>query len=154
MSKRLESLFFREMRFIVRGEHFMSRKTVRWIRMIQIVLYRILWSIPRFLILPGLWKARAKRESVLVAEFLSYPGQTWFHVFVVSKRNHSCPLRDVLTHTQPNTVSTFLLVLIREYNGWLSTRKGLSAFKLALFTDKISSIKSNSNILWKLSLPF
>ena len=34
--------------------------------------------------------------------------------------------------------STILLVSIREYNGWLLTRKGSSAFKLALFTAKIS----------------
>ena len=57
---------------------------------------------------------------------------------MVSKKDHSCPLRDVLTHTQPNTVSTFLLGLIREYNGWLLTRKGFSAFQLVLFTAKIS----------------
>ena len=41
-------------------------------------------------------------------------------------------------HTQSNAVSTVLFCSIKEYNGWLLTRKGLSAFKLILFTAKIS----------------
>ena len=55
------------------------------------------------------------------------------------------------THT---LLSTFLLGLIRKYNGWLSTRKGSSAFKLAPPTAKISLLNLIQIFLLKWSLPF
>ena len=105
--------------------------------MIQIVLYRILRFIPRFVILPDLWKARTRNRvcSCCWIPELSCPNLI-SRIRGLQKR----PLLSLAwcTHTHTNTVSTYLLGLIREYNGWLLTRKGLSAFKLVLFTTKIS----------------
>ena len=103
------------------------------------------------------WKER--QRPVPPDSLISGIGRMIVIVVIVAQKGNSSPFglqsAHKYAHTQTNTaLSTCIIVLIREDNGWLLTRKGLIAFKLTFFAAKISLL----NLIWilyeKLSLAF
>ena len=108
-----------------------------------------------FLYRPTLGETERKRSSPRFHVLPRSGGEV--SLVVVAKKKHnlsSFGLQFALirAHANRHHYSHFLLGLIRENNGWLLTRKGLSAFKLALFAARIFLINLIQIFYEKLSI--